>query len=183
MGPTLLPAHHVRNSLERMVKSGAISGDKVDAWKERLEEEETVAEWRRDAEAGQTYAMYNLGFAYYFGDNGLKEDRAEAFRWFQRGAKAGDVDSLYFVGRCYYRGSGVARNVTHGFGLIIEAALGGSEQACSLLGHCYAVGNYVTKNAGRATYWYRKMESCSSKNCSAQERAEAAEWLRDNSVE
>ena len=32
----------VRNSLERMVKSGAISGAKADAWKQRLAEEEEI---------------------------------------------------------------------------------------------------------------------------------------------
>ena len=47
MGMTLLPARQVRNSLEHMVKSGAISVDKVDAWKQRLADKKMVADERR----------------------------------------------------------------------------------------------------------------------------------------
>ena len=36
MGRKLLPAPHVKSMIERMVKSGALTGDKADAWQERL---------------------------------------------------------------------------------------------------------------------------------------------------
>ena len=44
MGKRLLPAVQVRNSLKRLVESGAISGSKADAWKKAMAEEAEVAE-------------------------------------------------------------------------------------------------------------------------------------------
>ena len=38
MGKRLLPAVQVRNTIKGMVQSGAICGEKADAWKKRLEE-------------------------------------------------------------------------------------------------------------------------------------------------
>ena len=46
MGKKLLPAVQVRNTIKAMVESGALSGDKADAWKKRLEEEQEVIDMR-----------------------------------------------------------------------------------------------------------------------------------------
>ena len=61
MSTRLLPALQVKNMIRTMVTSGALTGDKVDAWKLKLKEEEEVAEWLRKAEAGDGVAMYDLG--------------------------------------------------------------------------------------------------------------------------
>ena len=42
MGKKLLPAVQVRNTIKAMVQSGAISGEKADAWNKRLAEEQEV---------------------------------------------------------------------------------------------------------------------------------------------
>ena len=47
MGTKLFPAVQVRNTIKGMVKSGAISGDKAEAWKERIEKEKVAAVRRR----------------------------------------------------------------------------------------------------------------------------------------
>ena len=65
----------------------------------------------------------------------------------------------------------------------LEAAMGGSATACYILGYYYAHGKHVKKNAARATYYFRKMESCSSKFCKEKAWADAQEWLRENAVE
>ena len=46
MGKRLIPAVQVRNSLKRLVESGAISGSKADAWKKAMAEEAEVAALR-----------------------------------------------------------------------------------------------------------------------------------------
>jgi hypothetical protein len=54
---------------------------------------ETVDDYRRRAEVGDTDAMYNLGV--------LLEGRCERFeatKWYQRAAQAGDVDSMFNLG-------------------------------------------------------------------------------------
>ena len=38
--------------------------------------------------------MYTMGTWHHFGETGLKEDKAEAFRWYQRSADAGDANGL-----------------------------------------------------------------------------------------
>ena len=52
MGKKLLPAVQVKSAIEKMVKSGAICGDKAERWTERLREEEEAKELRRRAEGG-----------------------------------------------------------------------------------------------------------------------------------
>ena len=58
MGKRLFPAVQVRNTLKRLVESGAISGSKADAWKKAMAEEAEVASEGRlrrrgsDEEAG-----------------------------------------------------------------------------------------------------------------------------------
>ena len=42
MGKRLFPAVQIRNNIKSMVKSGAISGAKADAWKRRMEDEMKV---------------------------------------------------------------------------------------------------------------------------------------------
>ena len=43
MGKKLLPAVQVRNMIKSMVQSGAIAGDKADAWKRRMAKDAEVA--------------------------------------------------------------------------------------------------------------------------------------------
>ena len=101
MGTKLLPALRVKNMIRTMVASGALTGDKVDAWKLKLEEEEEVAEMRRKAEAGDGTAMYALGLWYELGQNGLAKDVAKAFEWFEKSHEAGNASGTGGLGECY----------------------------------------------------------------------------------
>ena len=64
MGTKLLPATQVKNLIASMVRSGALSGDKAGAWKQKLEAEKVVEELRRQAEAGDSLAMVMLADCY-----------------------------------------------------------------------------------------------------------------------
>ena len=48
MGKRLVPAVQVRNTLKRLVESGAISGSKADAWKKAMAEE--AERWKEEEE-------------------------------------------------------------------------------------------------------------------------------------
>ena len=98
MGTKLLPALQVKNMIRAMVTSGALTGDKVDAWKLKLKEEEVVAEWLRKAEAGDGEAMYGLGLWYEYGQNGLAEDAAKAFEWYEKSHEAGNASGTALAG-------------------------------------------------------------------------------------
>ena len=89
MSTQLLPATHVRNSLELMVKSGALTGEKVDAWQKKLKNEETIAKLLEKAQAGDVRAMARLGTQLEH-----QKKYSDAIAWFRRGADAGSMDCL-----------------------------------------------------------------------------------------
>ena len=184
MGTRLLPAVQVRNSLKRLVESGAISGSKADAWKKAMAEEAEVAALRARAEGGDASAMYELGFAYHEGERGLKKDRKQAFTWFKRAADLNHVRSLTNCGVLYLEGRGVERNDRRGFSMLGAAAALGSEHACGLLGWANAQGRYgLDKNPQEATRWYREMQTCDIRiqtHSTEVYREWAAAWLRDH---
>ena len=69
----MLPGVQVRNTIESLVKSGAIEGEAAEAWQKKLEQEKEVKEIRAKAEGGDGNAMYNLGVWY----EGLKRPRGK----------------------------------------------------------------------------------------------------------
>ena len=94
MGKRLLPAVQLRNTLKRLVESGAISGSKADAWKKAMADEAAVAALRVRAEGGDASAMDVLGRSYRDGERGLKKDMTQAFTWFKRAADLKDATAI-----------------------------------------------------------------------------------------
>jgi hypothetical protein len=181
MGKRLLPAVQVRNTLKRLVESGAISGSKADAWKTAMAEEAKGAALRVKAEGGDTVAMSGLGFAYRDGKRGLKKDMTQAFTWFKRAADLKDVDGLAACGIAYLTGEGVERSNIRGLIMIGWAAALGSELACGLLGQANAAGCWgLDKDPQEATRLYREMQKCDGHVSNDETREEAAAWLREH---
>ena len=181
MGKRLLPAVQVRNSLKRLVESGAISGSKADAWKKAMAEEAEVAALRARADGGDASAMSDLGCSYREGSRGLKKDDTQAFTWFKRAADLKDVRGLTNSGALYLNGQGVERSPSRGLIMLGAAAALGSEHACGILGRANAEGSDgLEQDAQEATRWYRKMQKCDIRNSNAEDRERAAAWLRDH---
>ena len=181
MGTRLLPALQVKNMIRGMVASGALTGDKVDAWKLKLEEEEEVAEMRRKAEAGDGTAMYALGLWYELGQNGLAKDVAKAFEWFEKSHEAGYASGTGCLGMCYLDGAGVPMCPVHGAILMSDAAARGSKNACYTLGRAYADGIWgCPKDEKMARRYYSIVASASIDDCSVAGKEEAATWLREH---
>ena len=182
MGKKLFPAVQVRNSIKGMVKSGAISGAKADAWKKRMEEEEEVAALRRKAEGGDAEAMECLGSAILLGINGVQR-RPQAFTWFKKAADLDDTQALIMCGLMYSEGGGVAKNVGRSIACMAQAAGLGSEHACYWLGSAHLAGNRgldVDKKETRR--WFEKMQRCMpvADSLGDEQRDVAAKWLREN---
>ena len=179
MGTKLLPALRVKNMIRTMVASGALTGDKVDAWKLKLEEEEKVAEVLRKAEAGEGRAMYRLGFWYEYGQKGLAKDAAKAFEWFEKSHEAGCAGGTGGLGWCYLDGVGVPKCFARANTLLSQAAERGSKYACSKLGRAYAEGLWgFPKDEKMARRYYSMVASASIENCADAGVEEAATWLR-----
>jgi TPR repeat protein len=141
-----------------------------------------VRKQREKAQAGDPVAMYNLGQYHFHGINGLKEDRAEARRWFQLSADCGDEDGLSLLGWCYLGGWGVEKEDNgRGLAYLMEGATLGSEYGCHLVGDAFASGYWsLPVDAKQAAKWYRKMPLCKSLSASDEARRKAVAWLREN---
>jgi len=181
MGTKLLPALQVKNMIRAMVTSGALTGDKVDAWKLKLEEEEEVAEMLRKAEAGDGAAMYDLGVLYVLGEKGLAKDEVKAFEWYKKSHEAGFASGTGGLGRCYLVGSGVPKCLVRASTLLSDAAGRGSKVACSRLGDAYANGLWgFPKDETMARRYYSMVASASIDDLTDAKIVEAATWLRDH---
>ena len=181
MGKRLFPAVQLRNSLKRLVESGAISGSKADAWKKAVAEEAEMAALRVTAEGGDANAMRKLGFSCRDGTRGLKTDLAQSFTWFKRAADLKDVRAILLCGYAYLHGQGVERSAIRGITMIGAAATMGSEHACGIIGGANESGRHgFAMNPQEATRWYRKMSTCYYRDAAAVIRENAAAWLREH---
>eukprot|EP00900_Chrysochromulina_parva_P012226 jgi/Chrpa1/21003/Chrysochromulina_OHIO_Genome00028130-RA len=179
MGSKLLPALRVKNMIRAMVASGALTGDKVDAWKLKLEEEEEVAEMLRRAEAGEGAAMCNLGGCYMRGEKGLAKDFAKAFEWYEKSHEAGHASGTGCLGWCYLHGVGVPKCPMRANTLLVDAAARGSKCACINLGLAYAHRRWgFPKDEKMARRYYSMVASASIEDCPDNAKEEAATWLR-----
>jgi U-box domain/Sel1 repeat len=180
MGTKLQPALQVKNMIRTMVTSGALTGDKVDAWKLKLEEEEVVAEMLRKAEAGNGWAMRNLGIWYKKGEKGLAKDKAKAFEWYEKSHEAGHASGTGSLGACYLEGNGVPKCLARGATLLMDAARS-SKVACYNLGRAYAVGIWgFPKDEKMARRYYSMVASASLDDLTDAYIEEAATWLREH---
>ena len=181
IGTTLTPALCLKNMIEKMVKSGALSGEKVGAWRKQLDGQVEVEAMRRKAEAGDADAMYRLGRWNTDGRKGLPVDNLNAFRWFAQAAEKGHVKALGYVGYMYLDGGkGVEKCPLLAMHYLSRAAELGNEHSCYVLGWTFSHGcEGIPKNEKLARQWYTKIVSSSlgHKNVSEHRREAAWEWL------
>mmetsp|Transcript_127380 Transcript_127380/g.271569 ORF Transcript_127380/g.271569 Transcript_127380/m.271569 type:complete len:259 (-) Transcript_127380:97-873(-) len=154
MGHRLTPAVQVRNMIEHMVRSGAVSGDKAGDWTKRIKDIDKVKELRLEAEQGNVNAMQQLGLAYCHGQMGIIKDRAQALQFFRQAADKGDVISMSMMGDL----STHAAVKVHWY---TRAAEGGEQRACFLLGRAFMreeIG--LPKDPHLARIWLLKVQGC-----------------------
>ena len=69
-----------------------------------------LLELEKKAEAGDPYAQFNLGNAYYKG-NGVPQDYKEAVKWYTKSADQGVADAQCNLASCYEKGEGVTQDI------------------------------------------------------------------------
>lgn len=165
MGTRLTASTQVRNTIETLVRSGAISGDKAESWLKRLSDEEMVKTTRRKAEGGDCHAMRKLAEWYHFGKHGLAKSCRASYQWFEKGARMHDPACLASAGLALLHGGGVDKNVPQGVCFLTEAATMGSRRGAYVLGLCYegnegelraSIHGILPADNVLALYWYRK---------------------------
>ena len=183
MGTELTPVPRIRNSIEKLVSSGAIEGEIAEAWQKASAEKTLVKETCARVEGGDGEAMWQLGAWYQGGMNGLARDEAQARAWFERSAAARDPKGLAAFGSCLLLGIGGPQDNALGFVNVTEAAHLGSDVGAFLLGVAFFGGLYglPKDDPVRAQYWLKKVVDgeYEYKHLSDKPIAEAANWLRE----
>ena len=145
MGKRLLPAVQVRNTIKGMVQSGAICGEKADAWKKRLEEEQEVEKMRKRAERGNKNAMHTMGEWHRYGFKGLTKDMKKAFYRFKKASDLKHVPSMGMCGWAYVAGGGVEKDVARIH--VVGSGRSGGLRGC-VLGDEFAYGRNTKRPGG-----------------------------------
>ncbi len=182
IGKKLLPAVQTKNTIEMLVKSGAIEGELAEAWTKKLEDETRVKTLRAKAEGGDAGAMYWLGAWYGHGLCGLAVDKAQARAWYERSAAARDPRGIATFGEYLLLGLGGSKETSFGLVNVTEAAGLGSDFAAYLLGKAFFHGMYnLPKDPVRARFWFKKVADgeCEYKHLDDAGKANAAKWLRE----
>ena len=73
--------------------------------------ETALKEWRPLAEQGDSYAQYNLGLMYDYGE-GVIEDDTQAVYWYRQAAEQSHAKGQYSIGYMYASGRGIAKDDT-----------------------------------------------------------------------
>ena len=185
MGPRLFPATQARNIIERMVRTGAISGPKAEAWSKKFADEEKVKETRAKAESGDTKAMCKVGTWCEEGSMGLAKDLQQATGWYRRGHNLGDPTCTTCLG-FRYEDADNPEIYPYAAHLYTAATAGGSMLGCYYLATSFTGGGVgLQQNHRKATRWYRAMQSASVHDLSDDEddmNEQAVDWLRKNAV-
>ena len=182
IGKKLLPAVQTKNTIEMLIKSGAIEGDLATAWTKKLAVETKVKELRAKAEVGDGTAMWKLGAFYEYGDYGLAKDDVQARAWYERSAATRDPRGIGSFGECLLCCIGGPKDNVLGLVNATEAAHLGSELGAYLLGQVFCKGmSGLSKDKARARFWLKKIvdSECKYKHLDEDGKAEAAAWLRE----
>jgi putative methionine-R-sulfoxide reductase with GAF domain len=86
----------------------------------------TLEGLRRLAEQGDPVAQFAVGARYATGDD-VKQDYAEAVRWFTRAAEQGHVIAQATLGAYYWAGRGVPQDISKAYFWSVLAQAGGDE--------------------------------------------------------
>jgi len=175
MGKKLMPALQVKNMIEKLVQSGAIKGDKADAWKTKIKDQEEVAAYCRRAEDGDALAIRVVSGCYVSGKRGFPKDLAKTYYWSKRGADAGDPASMMLLADAHVRcWGGAVKNLGMAVHwMTVAAAECKYSSAAAVLGFAFAPANTrqglyynslartgahlaLPENVQRATMWFRK---------------------------
>ena len=117
-----------------------------------------VFEWARkavDAGDGAVAEMW-LGRCYYFGLGTEAKQFHEAFKWFEKAAKAGEPHAQNCCGEMLRDGEGVTKDLAAAAGWFRNAAMGRDKGGMFNWAQCLDHGTGVPKDEDEALRWYRK---------------------------
>jgi len=154
--------------------SEGVTGGKTN--KDTSAPDTSLAELRAKAESGDREAQHKLGLRYDKGE-GVKNDDAEAVKWYRKAAEQGFARSQLNLARFYYRGRGVTRDYVEAAKWYRKAAEQNNAGAQYSLGHCYANGEGLEKDMVEAYKWTLLAAGPSHKKGQEKGQENAKEYL------
>ena len=108
------------------------------------------------AEKGNVVAQFDLGVMYASDGQGVKQDNAEAVKWYRKAANQGYAKAQAGLGFMYERGQGVQQDYAEAVKWYRKGAEQGNAIAQFDLGVMYEHGEGVEQDNAEAVKWYRK---------------------------
>lgn len=108
------------------------------------------------AESGSAAAGSILGALYEIGSPSLRENKAEALKWFRQAAEQGDAQAQFGLAVMYANGSAVPQDFAAAMKYFHLAAAQGDCAPCYYLGLFYENGLGTPKNDAEAVKWYTR---------------------------
>lgn len=109
---------------------------------------------KQGADAGDAFAMNNLGVMYEQGQGVTRSD-FEAVRWYQAASDAGSSVAMVNLGWMYESGKGVGQSDEEAARWYRAAADAGNGRGAGNLGWMYENGRGVAKSEAEAAHWYQ----------------------------
>ena len=184
IGKKLVPALQMRNSLERLISKGILTGEAAEVWKERHDElKNLTSEWRTELEGaykGEPGPMCSIGLCYREGHNGFKKDQSKAIDWLKRSAELDDPQAVCNMAIFYINGQGLQQDFPKGFFEMGRAAMLGSEHAAICAGNYYHTGSRFKSggDAAQAARWYKSSRKATVQDSVDDFRKVRDDWLR-----
>lgn len=98
----------------------------------------------------------NVEVQFYYGSYNIKQDYAEALKWFRKAAGQGCDNAQNNFGILYANGYGVEQDYAEALKWFRKAVEQGNGKAKSNLGDLYRYGHGVEQDYAEALKWYRK---------------------------
>jgi TPR repeat protein/WD40 repeat protein len=111
--------------------------------------------FRQAALAGDAYAQFKLGRAYYFGA-GVPRDCVQAVKWYRASASQGNSWGINNLATSYQYGEGVFRDQQEAVRLYQQAIDSGNAWSAYNLGWQYERGTGIQKSYEQAAYFYQR---------------------------
>ena len=105
--------------------------------------------------SGSTFAAGSLASLYANGQ-GVKQDYADAARWYRKAADKGDVAAEVNLASLYLRGAGVSKSDHEASIWLRKGAEEGTVYAQAMLAYLLSEGRGVKQDYAEAAEWYRK---------------------------
>jgi S1-C subfamily serine protease len=109
----------------------------------------SIEDLKKAAVQGNAQAQYELGWAYFNG-NQVSKNPAEAGKWWRKAADQGHVDAQFWTATSYK----YANNFAEAIKWYLKAAKQGHVDSQNNLALCYVLGEGVPKNEIEALAWF-----------------------------